>query len=188
MVFVAFLVLLLVQSLAPKRIETFVLGDHALRPPVQGRTDTVTLDVRDAAIWHYLDLDRGALLVPPDTQGWDLAARRFQLRVPAPGVPASGEGPSASGEGPSAIGHRPSAIGRTGDLPRWYRYDFLAHLLRPSGQAYALRTDLGAGVTLEVLGYYCPGPTAGCLTVRYALGSVARDRGALPQDSSRLQP
>ena len=181
MVFVAFLVLLLAQSLAPKRIETFVLGDHALRPPVQGRTDTVTLDVRDAALWHYLDLDRGALLVPPDTQGWDVAARRFQLRIPTPRLP-SGD------EGSPAIGNRQSAIARTGDLPRWYRYDFLAHLLRPAGQAYALRTDLGTGVTLEVLGYYCPGPTAGCLTFRYALGSKAPDRGALPEDSSRLQP
>jgi hypothetical protein len=110
-----------------------------------------------------------------------VAARRFQLRIPTPRLP-SGD------EGSPAIGNRQSAIARTGDLPRWYRYDFLAHLLRPAGQAYTLRTDLGTGVTLEVLGYYCPGPTAGCLTFRYALGSMAPDRGAPPEDSSRLQP
>ena len=174
MVFVAFLALLLAQSLAPKRIETFVLGDHPPRAPEPGRTDTVTLDVRDAALWHYLDLDRGALLVPPDTQGWDLAARRFQLRVPNPGLPSGGDGPSA--------------IGRTGDLPRWYRYDFLAHLLRPTDRVYQLRTDLGTDMTLEVLGYYCPGPTAGCLTFRYALEAMEPDRGTLLRDSARLQP
>jgi hypothetical protein len=159
-VFVAFLGLLLAQSLAPKRIETFVLGDHPPRAPEPGRTDTVTLDVRDAALWHYLDLDRGALLVPPDTQGWDLAARRFQLRVPSVGHPANGQRPTANG---------------SADLPRWYRYDFLAHLLRPAGQTYVLQTDLGTEVTLEVLGYYCPGPTAGCLTVRYSSDSVNSD-------------
>lgn len=152
MLFVAFLVLLLAQSLAPKRIATFTLGAHDLRPPAAGRTDTVTLDVRDGERWHYVDLDRGAVLEPPDSQGWDLAARRFQLRIPltsARAAPSSGTVPDASG-----------------NLPRWYRYDFLAHLLRPAGAPYRLLTDQGRGVTVEVLGYYCPGPTAGCLTLR----------------------
>jgi hypothetical protein len=147
-VFVGFLVLLVAQSLAPRRIETFALGAHAPQPPAPGRTDTVTLDVRDGAAWRYFDLDRGMVLTPPDTQGWDLAARRFQLRIP--GSPAAPAAPAGS------------AL----DLPRWYRYDFLSHLLRPTGLTYDLRTDEGA-VTLEVLGYYCPGPTAGCLTFRY---------------------
>ncbi|HEX9633067.1 MAG TPA: hypothetical protein VGA02_11460 [Gemmatimonadales bacterium] len=150
MVFVAFLALLLAQSLAPKRVETFTLGAHTPRPLAAGRTDTVTLDVRDSERWHYLDLDRGLLLAPPDSHGWDLAARRFQLRVPVtPALTA------------------PSVADATGNLTRWYRYDFLAHLLRPAGHPYQLRTDGGHTVTLEVLGYYCPGPTAGCLTVRY---------------------
>lgn len=148
--FVAFLAVLLAQSLAPKRIDTFTLGAHAPRPPVAGRTDTVTLDVRDGAQWHYYDLDRGAVLMPPDTQGWDVAARRFQLRVPV--APAPSTSPS---------------VDESGNLPRWYRYDFLAHLLRPTGQAYRLPTDGGLDVVLEVLGYYCPGPIAGCLTITY---------------------
>jgi hypothetical protein len=151
-VFVAFVALLVVQSLLPKRIETYALDAHPPRPPAPGRSDTVSLDVRDAARWHYVDLDRGVLLTPPDTQGWDLAARRFQLRVPSPTPPTSAA--------PAA----PAPASR--DLPRWYKYDFLAHLLRPRPQIYALRTDGGRAVSLEVLGYYCPGPTAGCLTLR----------------------
>jgi len=149
-VFVAFLVVLLVQSLAPKRIETFTLGTFTPRPPAAGRSDTATLDVRDGSRWHYYDLDRGAVLMPPDSMGWDVAARRFQLRIPvASARPAS---PSAD---------------QSGHLPRWYRYDFLAHLLRPTDRAYQLRTDGGLDVVLEILGYYCPGPTAGCLTITY---------------------
>jgi hypothetical protein len=159
--FAVFLGLLVAQSLAPRRIETFTLGAHAPRPPTAGRADTVTLDVRDGQRWHYFDLDRGAALEPADSQGWDLAARRFQLRVPAGAATTTPAAPSAGASSPSAD---PS-----GNLPRWYRYDFLAHLLRPTGDPYRLRTDAGREVVLEVLGYYCPGPTAGCLTFRYAL-------------------
>jgi len=148
--FVAFLALLLAQSLAPKRIETFALGAPVPGPVEPGRTDTVTLDVRDGERWIYFDLDRGAALEPADSQGWDLAARRFQLRTPIP--------------------FAPSGADQSGNLPRWYRYDFLAHLLRPSGMAYRLRTDQGRHVSVEVLGYYCPGPTAGCLTLQYTPG------------------
>jgi hypothetical protein len=154
-VFVAFLALLLAQSLAPRRIETFTLGQFAPRPPAAGRTDTVTLDVRDGERWQYLDLDRGQVLVAPDSQGWDLAARRFQLRVPV-----------------SAARTGRSHADASGNLDRWYRYDFLAHLLRPGGPAYRIHTDQGRDVTLEVLGYYCPGPSAGCLTIRYAPDSL----------------
>lgn len=153
MVFVAFLVLLLAQSLAPRHIETFALGDSVPLPPMTGRTDTVTLDVRDGDQWRYIDFDRGLLLVPPDSAGWDLAARRFQLRVP----------PAEAVVSPSALPETDAEA----TLPRWYHYDFLAHLLRPSGEQYRLHTDQGRDVDAEVLGYYCPGPTAGCLTLRY---------------------
>jgi hypothetical protein len=151
-VFVVFLVLLIAQSLAPRRIETFTLGAHIPRPPAAGRTDTVTIDVRDGDRWHYYDFDRRAALAFPDSGGWDLAVRRFQLRVPVRAALTTPTSPSA---------------GQSGNLPRWYRYDFLAHLLRPSREPYQLRTDEGRNVVLEVLGYYCPGPTAGCLTLRY---------------------
>jgi len=164
-VFVGFLVLLVAQSLAPRRIETFALGAHAPQPPAPGRTDTVTLDVRDGAAWRYFDLDRGALLAPPDTQGWDIAARRFQLR--APRIPAL-TAPSALTAPPA-----PSSDPGAGDLPRWYRYDFLSHLLRPTGASYRLRTDEGHDAVVEVLGYYCPGPQAGCLTLRYVAGAAS---------------
>jgi len=148
--FAALLLLLVALSLAPRHVETFALGRPAPSALAPGGADTVTLDVQDPDAWRYFDLDRGAVLVPPDTLGWDLAARRFQLRVPA------------------GAARRLTSPGRD----RWYRYDFLAHLLRPRGLTYAVRTDAGTDFSFAVLSYYCPGPTAGCLTIRYALDSA----------------
>jgi hypothetical protein len=165
-VFVGFLALLVAQSLAPQRIETFPLGAHAPRPLAPGRTDTLTIDVRDATTWRYVDLDRGVLLAAPDTLGWDIAARRFQLRVPGDAAARTTRATPPTAATPAL------------DLPRWYRYDFLSHLLRPTGLTYQLRTD-GGEVTLEVLGYYCPGPTAGCLTFRHT-PVAARNSTAFP--------
>ena len=52
-------------------------------------------------------------------------------------------------------------------LGRWYRYSMFSHLLEPNEHLYLIRTDEGRVVKLEVLSYYCPGLTAGCLTFRY---------------------
>ena len=53
-------------------------------------------------------------------------------------------------------------------LRHWYRYNFLTHLLEPNGHLYVIRDRSGAMWRVQVLSYYCPGPTAGCLTIRYA--------------------
>jgi len=55
-----------------------------------------------------------------------------------------------------------------GAIQHWYRYSFVTHLLAPSGHVYALRARDGRFWKLEVLGYYCPGLTPGCVTLRYA--------------------
>jgi hypothetical protein len=36
------------------------------------------------------------------------------------------------------------------------------------GHVYVLRTSDGAYVKMQIVSYYCPGPTAGCMTVRIA--------------------
>jgi hypothetical protein len=141
--FAAFLVVLVGQSLTPKRVTTFVPSPAGTAPrvPVPGRVDTVTLDARDAESWRYFDLDIGLVRVPPDTQGWDLAVRRFQIITPDT---------------------------TTGSIGRWYSYGFLSHVLRPKPRVYVVRTDAGREMNLEILSYYCPGPEAGCLTFRFA--------------------
>jgi hypothetical protein len=61
-----------------------------------------------------------------------------------------------------------AAAGESGAMDHWYRYSFVTHLLMPGGHVYALRGADGALWKLEVVGYYCPGLVAGCLTLRYA--------------------
>jgi hypothetical protein len=131
--------------------------------------DTLTLDATDGARWRYASLARGHALAPPDTAGWELAARRYRITVagaladlgPVPFEGARVDGttrfvPSRPGEeANAAIGH-------------WYRYGFVTHLLEPDGRVFALRTRDGALWKLQVVGYYCPRLVAGCLTLRYA--------------------
>lgn len=162
--FVAVLGYVVTTSLIRRDSATF-----SLRPPRPsglmhpGPPDTVTIDTADPDAWQYLDLDQGRSLVPPDTAAWDLALRRYQIRTRG-AMPATGSVPFDSAGAPEAawdsIG--PGAIGK------WYRYSMVSHLLEPKGLVYFIRTDEERIAKLEVLSYYCPGLTAGCLTFRYA--------------------
>jgi hypothetical protein len=172
--FTAFLALLLAQSLAPKRVATFTPShpgpDGRWHRSAPDAADTVTVDARDEDAWRFVDLDRGALLAPPDTAGWDLAIRRFRIIV----------GDAVADLGPVAFdavavaperGYVPTRFANDTTNPaieHWYRYGFLSHVLRPGGRVYVVRTDAGSYAKLEILSYYCPGPVAGCLTFRYA--------------------
>jgi hypothetical protein len=49
----------------------------------------------------------------------------------------------------------------------WYRYSYFSHLLSPKGDVYVVRTNEGRYAKLQILSYYCPGPTPGCLTLRH---------------------
>ncbi|MGH7674740.1 MAG: HmuY family protein, partial [Gemmatimonadales bacterium] len=53
-------------------------------------------------------------------------------------------------------------------LARWYRYSMVSHLLEPKHRTYVVRTREGRYAKLQFVSYYCPGPTAGCVTFRYA--------------------
>ena len=169
--FVAALVYLVAASLGRREAPVFTPTPlaRARANDWERAGDTLTLDATDGARWRYASLARGQALVPPDTAGWELAARRYRITVagaladlgPVPFERARPDGatrfvPSAPGEAVNAaIGH-------------WYRYDAVTHLLDPGGHVYALRTSAGATWKLQVLGYYCPGLVAGCLTMRYA--------------------
>lgn len=159
---------LVVASLVRPKAVTFMprpphAGGLAARPGV----DTTTIDTTDPERWRYVDLDRGRLLSPPDTSGWDLALRRYHIVSAGANADA---GPLAFDEvNPSAGSVALPAGGDTTRHPlgRWYRYSMFSHLLEPNGHLYLIRTDEGRVVKLEVLSYYCPGLTAGCLTFRY---------------------
>ena len=40
-------------------------------------------------------------------------------------------------------------------------------MLSPKPRVWAVRTTDGRYAKLEIIGYYCPGPNPGCLTMRY---------------------
>jgi len=169
-VFGVALIVVVVSALAPRRVTTYIPRETSAARP--GREDTVTIDARDPDHWRFFAFGRG-VLQPPDTAGWDLGIRRFD--VISSGTAARLDVPPSSPPFDSvtaapATGYLPTRFARdtvNAALVHWYRYDFFSHLLRPGGRVYVLHTRSGSYIKLEFLGYYCPGPSAGCVTFRY---------------------
>jgi hypothetical protein len=130
-VFLVAMAYLVTSSFSRRTAPTFA-------PTIEARGDTLTVDATDGKRWQYLSLERGRVLTAPDTLGWDVAVRRYNVRLQ----------------------------GR-GDIGKWYRYSFLTHLLEPKPEAYVVRAGTGRVYRLHILSYYCPGLTAGCLTLRF---------------------
>lgn len=169
--FVAGLGYMVVASLARRDAPVFMPT-----PPVRERAanwmqagDTLTLDATDGARWRRVSLTRGGPLDGADTARWELAARRYRLTVTGE-VADLGTVPfEMAHAGPAArfVASRPGEM-ENGAIRHWYRYSLVTHLLEPDGRVYALRTRDGALWKLQILGYYCPGLTPGCVTLRYA--------------------
>ena len=172
LLFAVFLVVLVVQSLAPRRVAEFAITDRPRRPePLpDGTVDTLTVDARSEAAWQFVDLDRGTVLALPDTASWDVAVRRFRV-IARHGAADLGPLPFDSARAAPAEGFTPLELGSdtlTPAFERWYRYGFFSHVLSPAGRTYAVRTNGGRVAKLDILGYYCRGAAPGCLTFRYA--------------------
>lgn len=138
--------------------------------------DTVTVDAGAEHRWRFFDFERGLLADPPDTAGWDIAFQRFRI---IPSGEIANLGPSAFDSVRVApdTGYVRSHFGRdtvNTATARWYTYSYFSHLLTPKDDVFVLRTREGHFVKLQIVGYYCPGPTPGCLTFRYGwMGSAA---------------
>jgi hypothetical protein len=169
--FLAVIVYLVASSLSKRDIPTYsVTPIDASRPagiwPIH---DTVTVDAFDAKSWRFFDFARGSVTIPPDTNGWDLAFRRYNI-IAANAI--ADVGPTVF----SDVVHAPDGgfivndVGRdtvNRAIGRWYTYNFLTHLLEPNGHVYAVRTGDGQYAKLEILSYYCTGLKPGCVTFRY---------------------
>lgn len=171
--FVVAIAFLLTSALARRTAPAFEPTPVGRRTAADTLPDTVTvtLDARDPVRWRFLDLETGSVLDAPDTAGWDLAARRFHI-IAAVGIADLGVTPLGSVTNPPTTGYlsnRPVGDSANPALARWYEYDFLSHLLKPKPNAYAIRTWEGGYAIFEIVGYYCPELSAGCLTVRYRL-------------------
>lgn len=173
--FAAFLVVIgfiVASSVARRDVATFAVSPVSrIRPAAWERVgDTLTIDASDDGRWRYVSLARGVLLAGPDSD-WTIAVERYRVMVN--GVAAdAGAAPFAATSVPSRqafVGAESPSDSTNAALRHWYRYNFLTHLLEPNGHVYVLRDARERLWKVEVVSYYCPGPTAGCLTVRYGL-------------------
>ena len=147
-------------------------GDRLVGPK------TYTVDARPSDRWQLFSFAEGGVVEEADGSGWDLGFRRFQiianggdgfagkggaLRLGAVSLESIAEIPLRGYEGTRV--ERGDSI--VAPLEDWYTYSFLTHLLRPTGEAYAVRTADGRYAALRFLGYYCPGAQPGCVTFEY---------------------
>ena len=184
--FIAITAYLVVSSVTTRSVPTFDPSPHAMtsRDSAPRHDDTITVDASDGTQWRYLDFDRGSVVTPPDTAGWDLAVRRY--RVIASDAIAD-LGPRRFEDVREAPAHGFVANVTTSDtmnvaMRRWYRYSMLTHLLEPAGHAYIVRTRDRRFASMQVLSYYCTGLRPGCLTLRYTYpvpASLSEPRAAV---------
>jgi hypothetical protein len=172
-VFVVIMGFLLVPSFVRTEVPAYLPTTPNDSAPPAGPSgvviDTVTIDAGSEERWRFFDFERGVVGDPPDTAGWDLAFKRFHV-IPSGGMINLGLAAFDSVTTVPDSGYVATAFGRdtvNAVTARWYRYSFFSHLLSPLGDAYAIRTRTGRYAKMEIISYYCPGPTPGCLTFRY---------------------
>ena len=161
---------LIASSLTRRTVPTYALTASAQREQRDGiAVDTLTIDASDADRWRYVSLSHGAVLAPGDSAEWELAVQRYQIRASGTVVDA---GPVAFDTVRATSAVRPlrhaAAVASEASFGHWYRYSWLTHLLEPNGHVYVVHAAGARTFVVQILSYYCPGPTAGCLTVRYA--------------------
>lgn len=131
--------------------------------------DTLTIDATDDVRWRGASLTQGRVLAPADTVGWEIAAQRHRITV-AGALADLGVTPFETATLPTSAAFVDSRRGETTNaaIGHWYRYGFITHLLSSAEHVYAFKARDGTLWKLQVVGYYCPGVVAGCMTIRYA--------------------
>jgi hypothetical protein len=147
------------------------VGDSLVGPAVytvDGRRNELT----------YFDFSTGSVIEgEPDPLGWDLAFRRFTI-IANGGTGLSGQGgildlgevslDSVTQVPTDGYETNPaSAEVANAAIARWYKYSWTSHILKAKPKVFAVRTAHGRYAIFEILSYYCPGATAGCVTIRY---------------------
>jgi hypothetical protein len=189
--FVAGLVYLVVMSLTRRDAPVFAPSPAARTRAANWERvgDTLTLDATDTERWRFVSLSSGRPLAGSDTAAWELAARRFHI-IAAGALADLGPVPFADARLSSASSFVPSGKRDLANdaIGHWYRYSLVTHLLMPGDHVYALRTADGRLWKLQLLGYYCPGLVAGCVTLRYAPLTGEPRQGAATLSSKRTVP
>jgi hypothetical protein len=167
--FLAGLVWLVAASLTRRDAPVFALSapTRTRAPSWMVNGDTLTVDATDGEQWRYVSLSLGRAL--DDSAGWEFAVRRHNITVAGALADLGKVQFEDARVPPTAVFVSSAARENANDaIKRWYSYSFITHLLHSQEHVYALRSRDGRLWKLQVLGYYCPGLTAGCLTIRYA--------------------
>lgn len=170
--FIAVTAYLVIASMVKRTVPTFDPSPRVTASLEAGprHDDTITVDAADSKRWQFVDFDRGGVVVPPDTAGWDLAVRRYHV-IASDAIADLGVRPFGDVRDVPEGGFVANVVGAdtsNAAIRRWYKYSMVTHLLEPTGHTYAVRTREAQLVTMEILGYYCTGLRPGCLTLRYS--------------------
>jgi len=171
-VFLLIIGLLVASSVVRRDVPTFSVSSVPRERSAdwQRSGDTITIDASDDGRWRFVSFSRGEALPVGDAGEWVIAVERYKVMVNGVAGDA-GAAPFEAARAPSNgafLGAESLGDSTNAALRHWYRYNFLTHLLEPNGHTYVIRDRLGGMWKIQVLGYYCPGPDAGCLTIRYA--------------------
>lgn len=144
-----------------------------------------TADARDQREWVFFDFTLGRVVDTTfDALDWDVAFRRTKLLTNS-GVtnPAGPGGAIDLGETefdplalPSPLDFAVDGLGgEDGDkllnpaISRWYRYDFIRHVIFARPNVYLVRTGSEHGALVQFESYYCDDGLPGCITFHYRL-------------------
>lgn len=144
---------------------------------------TYTVDARSTDAWVFFDFREGAVVEASfDGAGWDIALRRTELRTnggvtnPRSKVAVANLGDVALDPAaiPADLAFKTDQLGGDdGDrivneaIPKWHRYNLLAHVVSARDATYLIRTNGGGGVLVRFDSYYCEDGSPGCVTFRY---------------------
>lgn len=172
-------VLFVIRALGRKDVVTFVPTDPT--PVEVGAVkvgpDTITISATGEEGWSFFDFSRGSVVDAPGPRDWDLAFLRHRI-VANGGAAFAGDGGIVELDATDfdAVSVVPLSgyIGspQPGDtanaaIERWYDYNWTSHILEPRPTVWAVRTADGRYAKLRILGYYCPGANAGCMTFEF---------------------
>jgi len=150
--------------------------------------DLLVIDATDSVAWVYFDLETRAVVtpaLPEDTSEWDLAFRRFRIKVNG-GVSGTGgvEAAELRGGDYETLTQAPAA-GYLTDQPDdedeneepeyafdgWFDYNSATHVVTAADVIYATRSVEGSYAKIKLLAYYDDVGTPGVLQLR--LGEIA---------------
>jgi len=161
---------------------------------------SLTVNAMDYTTWVKLHLDDG---ITDDENDWDIALRRFALRVNGGGSGTGyglaqwveGSDLSNSSAAPSEAWSTDGTDSSEIVFSDWFNYNGMTHALTPKDRTYFVRGHDGMRYyALTILDYYSDPPAAdsGCVTLSWKAVSVPENmpenmpgNGALPSDEER---